>query len=91
MLIKTDRDLLRAIAEYRRIIEDAKDELEALENEAKRRMEEAGVEELKSDEHKAVYQPVTSNRFDSKAFKADYEILYDAYKRPSTVMRFTFS
>lgn len=91
MLIETDRDLLKAIAEYRRIIEDAEAELEALEKTAIRRMEERGISELKSDEHKATYKEVVSNRFDSKAFKSDFADIYDLYKKPKASMRFTFA
>lgn len=91
MLIETDRDLLKAIAEYRRIIEDAEDELESLKSIAISRMEERGIEELKSDEHKATYKMVVSNRFDSKAFKADHADMYELYKKPSSAMRFTFA
>ena len=91
MLIQTDEDLLKAIAEYKRIIEDAEAELEALKSIAISRMEERGIEELKSDEHKATYKMVVSNRFDSKAFKADHADMYESYKKPSNVMRFTFA
>lgn len=91
MLIETDRDLLKAIAEYKRIIEDAEDELKSLQSIAIKRMEERGVAELKSDEHKASYKEVTSSRFDSKAFKDDFADIYEAYKKPSTSMRFTFA
>lgn len=91
MLIETDRDLLKAIAEYRRIIEDAEAELESLKSIAISRMEERGIEELKSDEHKATYKMVVSNRFDSKAFKADHADMYELYKKPSSAMRFTFA
>lgn len=91
MLIQTDRDLLKAIAEYRRIIDDAEAELESLKKIAINRMEERGIDELKSDEHKATYRIVVSNRFDSKAFKADYADLYESYKKSSSTKRFTFS
>lgn len=91
-LMKTDKDLLREIAEYRRIIEDAEAELEVLKKDAIMRMKGLGVDELKSDEHKATYKAVTSNRFDSKAFKADgYEELYKEYSKPQTSMRFNFT
>lgn len=91
MLIGTDKELLKAIAEYKRIIEDAEDELKSLQSIAIKRMEERGVAELKSDEHKATYKEVVSNRFDSKAFKADHADMYEAYRKPSSSMRFTFA
>lgn len=91
MLIQTDKDLLKAIAEYKRLAEDAKDELEALQKIAISRMEERGVTELKSDEHKATYKEVVSNRFDSTAFKKDHADMYESYRKPSKSMRFTFA
>ena len=36
----------------------------------------------------ASYKPVTSNRLDSKALKADYADLYKQYSRPQTSRRF---
>ena len=91
MLIQTDKDLLKAIAEYKRIIEEAEAELESLKKIAISRMEDRGTIELKSDEHKATYKEVVSNRFDSKAFKADHADMYEAYRRESSSMRFTFA
>lgn len=66
-------------------------EIEAKEAEIKALMDRTCVTELIGTEHKATYKEVVSNRFDSKAFKADgYEELYKAYQKPSASMRFTF-
>ena len=82
----------KAIAQYRLMEEEAKREREALEAEIKVYMTESEITELIGDEHKATYKEVISNRFDSKAFKADgYEDLYKAYQKPSASMRFTFA
>ena len=82
----------KAIAQYRLMEEEAKNEREALEAEIKAYMIENEIPELVGDEHKATYKEVVSNRFDSKAFKADgHEDLYKAYTKPSTSMRFTFA
>lgn len=67
-------------------------EIEAKENEIKALMEKTCVNELIGTEHKATYKEVTSNRFDSKAFKAaGHEDLYKAFTKSSTTMRFTFA
>ena len=71
-------------------------ELEAIikeqEDAIKENMLADGTTEYVGTEHKATYKEVVSNRFDSKAFKADgYEDLYKAYQKPSTSMRFTFA
>lgn len=70
-------------------------ELEALvasqEEAIKNQMIADGKTEFIGTEHKATYKEVVSNRFDSKAFKADHADMYEAYKKPSTSMRFTFA
>lgn len=71
-------------------------ELEAIiaeqEEAIKAQMVADGRTEYVGTEHKATYKEVVSNRFDSKAFKADgYEELYKAYQKPSASMRFTFA
>lgn len=79
------------IAQYRRIEEEAKAVREALEAELKEHMQSEGIETLIGDEHKATYKAVTSSRFDSATFKKDHADMYEAYKKPSTSMRFTFA
>lgn len=80
------------MAQYKSIIAQAEAEYSKYEAEIKARMTEAGNDTLIGNEHKATYKEVISNRFDSKAFKADgYEDLYKAYQKPNTSMRFTFA
>ena len=71
-------------AELDKEIEEQEDAIKAL-------MEKTCVNELIGTEHKATYREVTSSRFDSKAFKADHADMYEAYKKSSTSMRFTFA
>lgn len=70
-------------------------ELEALvasqEEAIKNQMIAEGKTEFIGTEHKATYKEVVSNRFDSKAFKADHADMYEAYRKPSSSMRFTFA
>ena len=66
-------------------------EIEEKENEIKELMDKTSVTELIGTEHKATYKEVVSNRFDSKAFKADHADMYEAYKKSSSSMRFTFA
>lgn len=82
---------MKKIAEYRMMIEEAETELGKLENKLKQYMLEMKVEELVGAEHKATYKPVKSNRFDSSLFKREHGDMYEAYKRESSAMRFTFS
>lgn len=82
---------LKEIAWYRMMIAQAQAKLERIEADVKEYMVANELDELMSDEHKATYKPVTSNRFDSSAFRKDNEELYESYKKPQTSMRFTFA
>ena len=88
---KTINSIMQTIAEYARIAEEAQKIVEENKELLKAHMTEAGVDTLIGDEHKATYKAVISNRFDSKAFKADHADMYTAYQKPSTSMRFTFA
>lgn len=70
-------------------------ELEALvkeqEDTIKENMLADGMTEYIGTEHKATYKEVISNRFDSTAFKKDHADMYEAYKKESSTMRFTFA
>ena len=48
-------------------------------------------EVIETDAYKITYKDVTSNRFDSKAFKAEYPDIYTAYCKTSTCKRFTYT
>lgn len=81
----------KAIAQYRNMEAEAKAEREKLEAEVKAFMTEKGIEELHGDEHKVLYKEVTSNRFDTTAFKKEHADMYGEFVKASTSMRFTFS
>lgn len=83
--------IFKEIAQYKSIIAQAQAELDRLEAEVKDYMTANDMAELIGDEHKATYKPVTSNRFDSKAFQTDHADMYELYKKASTSMRFTFA
>lgn len=85
-------EVMKTIAEYARIAEEAQKVVDENKELLKAYMTEAELTELIGDEHKATYKEVISNRFDSKAFKAaGHEDLYKAFTKPSTSMRFTFA
>jgi len=80
------------LAQMRAIKAEAEAAIAEIEERIKEQMLAEGKDTIIGTEHKATYKEVTSNRFDSKAFKADgYEDLYKAYQKPSTSMRFTFA
>lgn len=82
----------KELAELTRMSEELASEIESIKDELKAVMTEQNVDTLIGDEHKATWKEVTSNRFDSKAFKAaGHTDLYNAFTKPSTSKRFTFA
>ena len=80
------------LAQMRAIKAEAEAAIAEIEERIKEQMLAEGKDTIIGTEHKATYKAVISNRFDSKAFKADgYEDLYKAYQKPSTSMRFNFA
>lgn len=64
-------------------------EITAIQDELKAVMLEQGTDEMKAGEFRIRYNTITTNRFDSKAFKAMYDALYQQFVKPSTSRRFT--
>lgn len=83
-------DLRKALNEYESIasqIAMLEEQRTALADKIKRHMGDA--EELQIDDKIIRYKPVTSNRFDTKAFQSAYTALYQQFCRASTSRRFT--
>ena len=81
------QDLMSA----RAMIAELEAEAEALTDKLKAAMVERGEETLQGDGWKATWKNVSSNRFDSKRFKADHSDLYGQYSKPTTTTRFVLS
>lgn len=64
-------------------------EITTIQDEIKAVMLEQDIEELRAGEYKVRYALITSNRFDSKSFKASYAALYDQFVKPITSRRFS--
>ncbi len=64
-------------------------EITAIQDEIKAVMPEQDTEELRAGEYKIRYALITSNRFDSKSFKASYAALYDRFVKQTTGRRFS--
>ncbi len=86
-LNSTAQDLISV----RQMIAELEAEEEALTDKLKGAMVEQGTEVLQGDGWKATWKNVKSQRFDSKAFKADHADLYTAYSRATTTTRFVLS
>ena len=64
-------------------------EITAIQDEIKAIMLEQDTDELKAGEFKIRYALITSNRFDSKAFRTAYDALYQQFVKPATSRRFS--
>ena len=64
-------------------------EITAIQDQIKAVMTAQGAEEMTAGEYKIRYALITSNRFDSKAFKATYAALYEQFTKQTTSRRFS--
>lgn len=84
-------DIMKELAEYIRMQEEAAAMVEILKDQLKERMTAAGVESLAGSEHKATYKAVTSSRVDTAAIKRDMPEVAARYTKTTTTRRFTFA
>jgi predicted phage-related endonuclease len=83
--------IMKELAEYIRMQEEAAAMVEALKDQLKERMTAAGVESLAGSEHKATYKAVTSSRVDTTALKKELPEIAARYTKMTTARRFTFA
>ena len=83
--------IMKELAEYIRMQEEAAEMVESLKDQLKERMAAAGVESLAGSEHKATYKAVTSSRVDTTALKKDLPEIAARYTKTTTTRRFTFA
>lgn len=81
----------REIKELKIMLDELTAEITSLEDELKAEMTATGTEEIITDLFKIRYTTVTSNRFDTKAFKATHFELYQQYTKPTTSKRFSIN
>lgn len=84
-------DIMKELAEYIRMQEEAAAMVESLKDQLKERMTAAGVESLAGSEHKATYKAVTSSRLDTTSLKKDLPEIAARYTKTTTARRFTFA
>ena len=77
--------------EWERVIEEAKAEVEAINDSIKAEMADRDLDELEAGSYIVRYKTVATSRFDSTAFKKTYEDLYKAFLKQSTSRRFSIS
>lgn len=83
--------IMKELAEYSTMKEELEAQIDALKDEVKDYMKEQGVDEVLTDDGKATWREVISNRFDSTSFKKDFLDVYKAYVKKTTSKRFTFN
>lgn len=84
-------DIMKELAEYIRMQEEAAAMVESLKDQLKERMTAAGVDSLAGSEHKATYKAVTSSRVDTTALKKELPEIAARYTKTTTARRFTFA
>lgn len=83
--------IMKELAEYIRMQEEAAAMVEILKDQLKERMTAAGVDSLAGSEHKATYKAVTSSRVDAAALKKELPEVAARYTKTTTTRRFTFA
>jgi len=86
-LTKTVRDL----KELKAMAADLSAEITTLEDTLKAEMTARNTDEMTVDVFKVRWTLVTSNRFDSNAFKATHADLYHQYSKPVETRRFSIN
>lgn len=79
------------IKTLQRMIEDLTAEMESKKDEVKAEMTARNVSEMSVSCFKVRYTDVTTNRFDSAAFKKTHAELYSQYTKPTVSKRFSIA
>ena len=77
---------VKELRQLQALIDEAEAEADAIRDTIKGYMGDA--EELRAGEYRITWKPVSSSRFDTKAFKADHADLYGKYTKTTTTRRF---
>lgn len=90
----TQKELDQLAQEYfeiQQLIAELNDQAESIKDSVKEAMTELSKEELEGPGWRATWHNVTTNRFDSTAFKKQHAELYSQFCKASTSTRFTFN
>ena len=79
------------IKELKAMIEELQAEVTTIEDQIKEEMTIQNVSELRAGIFKIKWTPVSSKRFDTTAFKAKYQDLYNQYSKVTETKRFSIS
>lgn len=84
-------EIMRELAQYTRLQEEAAAMVEALKDQLKQYMNENQLDTLTGAEHRATYKTVTSSRIDTAALKKGHPDIAAAYTKQTETKRFTFA
>ena len=79
------------LKDIKAMAEELQAEITAIEDELKAECIRQGTEELQAGIFKIRYKAVSSNRFDTKAFKSAHSDLYEQYIKHSNSFRFSIA
>ena len=82
---------IEALQEWEALMEEAKNEAEAIRDSIKAEMLALDTEELEAGAYIIRWTSILSNRFDTTAFKKAHSELYKAFTKQSASKRFTIS
>ena len=82
---------IEALNEWEALLEDARQEAEAIRDSIKQEMMERDTEELECGQYIIRYTSVLSNMFDTTAFKKTYGDLYKAFTKQTASKRFSIA
>lgn len=77
--------------QYKRILEEAKNQLEALQNDITELMETENTDTLTGDDFKITWKNYSKTNFDSKTLKTDIPELYNKYVYVTNYKKFLVS
>ncbi len=84
-------EIMRELAQYTRLQEEAAATVEALKDQLKEYMTAPQLDTLTGDEHKATWKTVTSSRIDTAALKKQHPTIAAEFTKTSETKRFTFA
>ncbi len=82
---------VRELKELKAMAEELSAEISAIEDTIKAEMTARGIEEMTVDVFKIRWTKVSSNRFDTTAFKKTHADLYSQYIKATETRRFTIA
>lgn len=82
---------IEALNEWEALMEEAKNEAEALRDAIKAEMLEQNTEELEAGQYIVRWTSILSNRFDTTAFKKQHNDLYKEYTKQISSKRFSIA